>query len=154
MDISNLLNDIEVMAKQYPSAQSALLPALMRAQEEYGYLSDEALVTVANALDIPRATVRGVATFHCMYMDKPAGRHLIQICTNVTCMLFGAETLLMILKSRFGLEPGGTTEDRRFTLMVLECIGACDAAPAMIIDKDTHTFLKAQDFVRILENYK
>jgi NADH:ubiquinone oxidoreductase subunit E len=84
-----------------------LLPAIYIAQREFGFLSSEAYEAVSAALGVPRATVRGVATFYAMYKHKPMGRHIVQLCTNVSCMILGAERLVDFLKSTYSLEPGG-----------------------------------------------
>jgi NADH-quinone oxidoreductase E subunit len=142
------------LKNRYRDRRAAILPVLYEAQAEFGWLSDEALEAVSRELNVPRALVRGVATFYCMFRHAPRGRHLIQLCTNVSCMLFGAESLLDLMKSKYGLQPGGTTEDGRFSLVVMECIGACDGAPAMLVNEDLHEKLHVQNMLKILEGYK
>ncbi len=148
------MEEIKEILKRYPDRRGALLPTLYIMQREYGWLSQEALQAAADALNLPPATVKGVATFYAMYRHKPMGRHLIQLCTNVACMIMGAERLVDLLKERYGLEPGGTTEDGRFSLVIMECIGACDRAPAMLVDTDFHADLNEQNLFEILEQYK
>jgi len=82
------------------------------------------------------------------------GRHVIQLCTNIACMLMGAETLVEFLKNKYGLAPGKTTGDGRFTLIIMECIGACATAPAMLVNEDFHENLTKENIVEILERYK
>lgn len=142
------------IADRYPQREAAVLPALYVAQEEYGWLSQEALKMVSDSLNLPDAFVRGVATFYYMYRNKPMGRHLIQVCTNVSCMLFGGERIVEILKGRYNLEPGGTSPDGRFSLIIMECIGACDMAPAMLVGKDLYGGLDENNIFEILESYK
>jgi len=146
--------EIQEILKRYPDRRGALLPTLYLMQREYGWLNQEALQAAAEALNLPPATVKGVATFYAMYKHRPMGRHLIQLCTNVACMIMGAERLVDLLKERYGLEPGGTTEDGRFSLVIMECIGACDRAPAMLVDTDFHADLNEQNLFEILEQYK
>jgi NADH-quinone oxidoreductase E subunit len=146
--------ELEALKKRYRDRRAAILPVLYKAQEEFGWLSDEALEAVSRELNVPRALVRGVATFYSMYRHAPKGRHLIQLCTNVSCMVFGAESLLDLFRSKYGLEPGGTTKDGRLSLVVMECIGACDSAPAMLVNNDLHDGLHVQNIMRILEGYK
>lgn len=148
------MDEIKEILKKYPDRRGALLPTLYVAQKEYGWLSQEALEEAAKALNLPPATVKGVATFYAMYKHKPMGRHLIQLCTNVACMIMGAERLVDLLKERYGLEPGGTTEDGRFSLVIMECIGACDRAPAMLVDTDFHADLNENNIFEILEKYQ
>ena len=112
------------------------------------------MADVAELLGLPKAHVRGVATFHVMFRLKHTGRHLIQMCTNVSCMLDGSDLLLKVLKDRFGLAPGGTSPDKRFTFIEAECIGECEKAPAMIVDSDVHTHLNEEKLVQILEKYE
>jgi len=139
---------------KYPDPCSALLPALHRAQEEFGWLSPEALESVADVLSMSKAFVRGVATFHSMYRVNPQGRHLIALCTNVSCAVCGSEDLLRVLRERYSLEPGFTSPDGRFSLIEMECIGACDGSPAMLVNEDEHVNLTPDSIIEILEQYK
>jgi NADH-quinone oxidoreductase E subunit len=152
--ISGTLKDLEEIKATYPDGRAAVLPALYSAQREFGWLSQEALEAVAQGLNIPKALVKGVATFYSMYRHEPKGRHLVQLCTNVSCMILGAESLLDLLKNKYGLEPGGTSADGRFSLVIMECIGACDEAPAMLVDEDFHSGLTGENIGGILEGYK
>ncbi|MCL4537877.1 MAG: NADH-quinone oxidoreductase subunit NuoE [Nitrospirae bacterium] len=146
--------EINRIKSKYHDAQSSLLPALYVVQREYGWLSPDAVAAVGDVLNVPRTTVKGVATFYSMFRHKPMGRHLIQLCTNVACMIMGAERLVDILKTRYGLEPNSTTDDGRFSLVVMECIGACATAPAMLVDTDFYDNLTEERIADILENYK
>lgn len=149
-----VINEINEIRVRYPDRKSALLPALYVAQREFGWLSNEAMLAVAHALNLPEAFVRGTATFYSMYRHKPAGRHVIQICTNVSCMILGAEKLVDIIRTKYGVEPGGTSEDGRFSLVIMECIGACGTAPAMLVNTDFHENLTENNIEGILANYK
>lgn len=146
--------EINRIKSKYHDAQSSLLPALYVVQREYGWLSPDAVAAVGDVLNVPRTTVKGVATFYSMFRHKPMGRHLIQLCTNVACMIMGAERLVDILKTRYGLEPNSTMDDGRFSLVVMECIGACATAPAMLVDTDFYDNLTEERIADILENYK
>jgi len=150
----NSIRDILEIKKKYPTSRAALMPALYIAQKEFGWLSSEAIEAVSETLEVPRAIVKGVATFYAMYKNRPMGRHLIQICTNVSCMIFGAEQLVTFLEKRYGLIAGGTSPDGRFSLVIMECIGACDRAPAMFVNEDFFSGLNEQNIVEILEEYK
>lgn len=151
---AELKNNILSLKDKYPSTGAILLPALYLAQKEFGWLSPEAMGFVAETLNISGATVKGVATFYAMYKNKPMGRHLIQLCTNVSCMIFGAERLVDLLSEKYGLAPGGTSEDGRFSLVIMECIGSCDRAPAMLVNTDFHYDLTETNILDILERYK
>ena len=142
------------LRKRYPTAQSTLLPALYAAQKRFGWLSLEALEAVSKELNVPKATVRGVATFYSMYKNRPMGRHVIQLCTNVSCMIFGAERLVDLIKKRYGVEAGATSADDRFSLVIMECIGACGTAPAMLVNTDFHESLTEDNIIKILDGYE
>jgi len=147
------IKELEEIRAKYPSARGALLPAIYVAQREFGHLSSEAYEAVSAALGVPKATVRGVATFYAMYKHKPMGRHVVQLCTNVSCMILGAEKLVDFLKNKYGLEPGGMTQDGRFSLVIMECIGACGTAPAMLVNDDFYENLTEKYVEDILEKY-
>jgi len=146
--------EIEEIRQRYPTARAALLPALYVAQREYGWLSPEAYRAVSAELRVPVATVRGVASFYSMYRHRPVGRHVIQICTNVSCMILGAERLVDRIRERYGVEPGGTSGDGRFSLVIMECIGACGTAPAMLVNTDFHENLNEANLFEILDRYE
>jgi len=148
------IQEIEEIRTKYPNSRAALLPAISVAQREFGWLSPEAYEAVADLLGVPKATVRGVATFYAMYKQKPMGKHLIQFCTNVSCMILGAEKLVDFLKNKYGVEPGGVSPDGRFSLVIMECIGACGTAPAMLVNDDFHENLTEENLEEILENYQ
>jgi NADH-quinone oxidoreductase E subunit len=146
--------ELKEIRQKYPNARAALLPALYVAQREFGWLSPEAYETVSDLLGVPKAIARGVGTFYAMYKHKPAGRNIVQLCTNVSCMILGAEKLVDFLKNRYGLEPGGTTQDGRFSLVIMECIGACGTAPAMLVNDDFYENLNEKYIEEILGKYK
>jgi NADH-quinone oxidoreductase E subunit len=149
-----VLKEIEEIKTRYPDRKSALLPSLYIAQREFGWLSHEAMECVSKALNVPEAMVRGTASFYSMYKHRPVGRHVIQLCTNVSCMILGAEKLVDFLETRYGVQPGGTSQDSRFSLVIMECIGACGTAPAMLVNTDFHDNLSEKRIEEILEKYK
>jgi NADH-quinone oxidoreductase subunit E len=127
--------EIRRIRKEYPDAQSALLPALYRAQEDYGgWLPEGAFEEVAAEMDLSPALVASVASFYTMLSRKPVGRHLIQICTNISCSLLGSERLVEHVSRKLNVKPGETTADGKFTLLEVECLGACGGAPMMQLD--------------------
>lgn len=148
------IREIEEIRAKYPTARAALLPAVYVAQKEFGWLSSDAYESVSNLLGVPKAIVRGVGTFYAMYKQVPMGANIIQLCTNVSCMILGAERLVDFLKNRYGLEPGGTTPDGRFSLVIMECIGACGTAPAMLVNDDFYENLTEKYLEEILGKYK
>src|SRR5512135_1283351 len=148
------LQEIEEIRQKYPTARAALLPALYVAQREFGWLSPEAYTAVSDLLGVPPTIARGVGTFYAMYKNRPMGKHVVQLCTNVSCMILGAERLVDFLKNKYGLEPGGTTADGRFSLVIMECIGACGTAPAMLVNDDFYENLTEKNLIEILEKYR
>ena len=123
---------IKKIRDEYPDPQSALLPALFLAQRDYdGWLPEEAIDEVAEAMELPPTLVSSVASFYTMYNQDRVGRYLIQVCTNITCSLLGAEYLVAYMGRKLGIKPGETTSDGRFTLMEVECLGSCGTAPMM-----------------------
>ena len=144
---------IQHIRSKYEDARSCLLPSLHVVQEENGWISPAAMEAVGELLNVPKATVKGVSTFYSMFRHRPMGRHVIQLCTNVACMVMGAESLVDTLRKKYGLEPNGTTADGRFSLVILECIGACGTAPAMLVDTDFHDNIKEETILTTLEKY-
>jgi NADH-quinone oxidoreductase subunit E len=149
----DIASEIERIRSEHGPGAS-LMPALHLMQEKFGWLDGPAISLVARTLGVPEATARGVATFYSMFHFAPVGRHVIQLCSNVTCMVTGAESLLDLLNKKYSLEPGGTTRDGRFSLVIMECIGACGSSPAALIDNDLHENLSAERLAEILERYR
>jgi NADH-quinone oxidoreductase E subunit len=132
---------------------AALLPALELAQRDYGgWLPEEALAEVGALMELPPAQVAAVASFYTMLNLKPVGRHLVQVCTNVSCSLLGAEHLVVYIARRLGIEPGETTPDGKFTLLEVECLGSCGTAPMMQLDDTYYEGLTEQKIEEILES--
>jgi len=122
---------------RYPTKRAALLPALWLVQEARGWISNEAMIEVAQALDLTPAFVKGVVTFYTMYHQHPVGRHFIQICTTTPCNLCGAEGVVEAFLKHTGCgELGATSADGRFTVVEVECLGACGFATPVLIDDD------------------
>jgi len=152
--MTGTMSDTREKRGGYPQQRAELMAALHEIQDREGWLSQESLQEVSERLNIPPAVVKGVATFYHMYRHAPLGRNVIQLCTNVACMIMGSERLVDLLKERYGLEPGGTTEDGRFSLVIMECIGACGTAPAMLVNEDFHDNLDEKRIVEILDGYR
>lgn len=127
---------------RYPTKQAALLPALWLAQEEWGWISREAVDHVASVLELTPAFVWGVVTFYTMFNRAPVGRNLIQVCTSISCHLAGAEEVFHECRRRLGgLAPGETSADGRFTVVEVECLAQCDKAPAVMVNGDDHALV-------------
>ncbi len=128
---------IQKIQDEYPDAKSAVLPALYLAQRDYGgWLPSEAFEAVAEVMGLPPAYVASAASFYTMLNRKPVGRHLIQVCTNISCSLLGAEHLVGYISRKLGIAPGETTKDGEFTLLEVECLGSCGTAPMMQVDDE------------------
>lgn len=136
---------------EYPDPQSALMPALHLAQQDYGgWLPEGAFDEVAAVMDLPATLVSSVATFYTMFNNEPVGQHLIQVCTNISCSLLGAEHLIGYIGRKLGIQPGETTEDNKFTLLEVECLGSCGTAPMMQVDDAYYENLTEERIDRIL----
>jgi len=140
--------------KLYPDKRAALLPALYLAQKEFGYLSQEAMQYVAGLLELTPAYVYGVSTFYTMYNKEPVGKYLVQVCTNLPCALMGAEHVVDYLSQKLGVKAGETTPDKKFTLLRVECLGACGAAPMMQINDAYYENLTREKIDQILRELK
>ncbi len=129
------VNQIRDAASRYPSAQSAILPALWAAQHELGYLTPDGLREVAEHLALPPSLVEATASFYSMIRMRPAGRHDVVICVNAPCSLRGADEVVAYAEQRLGVKDGQTTSDGAITLhATIECLGACGGAPMMQVD--------------------
>lgn len=143
---------LEEVIARYPQKRAALLPILHLVQEDIGYISAAEEKQVADLLEIKPIQVREVVTFYTMYSRKSVGKYHIQICSNLTCSLLGAQTLIDYLKEKLGIELGETTEDKKFTLTTVECLGACEHAPCMMINYDYYGNLDKKTIDEILDN--
>lgn len=140
--------------KLYPEKRSALIPALHMAQSEVGYLPREVQEEVASLFEIDPNEVHSVVTFYDMFFEKPVGKHLIHVCKNVSCMLRGCDRLLEKVCEKLQVSPGGTTADGEFTVIASECLGACDRAPMMLIDKEVAGPVAVDDLDALFEKAK
>jgi NADH-quinone oxidoreductase E subunit len=129
-----LYDEIQKAAAKYPQRRSAVMPALRLAQERYGWLSPEALREVADALDLTPAYCKAVASFYDMYHLEPVGRHLVEVCTNVSCALVGAQQVLEAFEEELAVHAGETTEDGEVTLRTIECAGGCGWGTVVAVD--------------------
>lgn len=130
--------DFDRLLGRYPTKQAALLPTLWLAQREWGWISREAVDYVATLLELAPAFVWGVVTFYTMYNRAPVGKHLIQVCTSISCHLNGAEEVFHECKKRLGLETGAVSPDGKFTVVQVECLAQCDKAPAVMVNDDDY----------------
>lgn len=144
------IENIKQAIAKYPKKKSASMDALMIAQKECGHLTEEILKEVAGLLNIPPVQLNEAAAFYTMYNKKPVGRHHIQVCTNVSCSLLGAEHLVEFISRKLGIKKGETTTDKKFTLSEVECLGSCGTAPMMQINDDYYENLTEAKIEEIL----
>ncbi len=149
-----LAEQIQEIVAGYPQSRSAVLPALRLAQEQYGWLSPEALREVADALDLTPAYCQAVASFYDMFHMKPVGRHLVEVCTNISCALVGAQQVLEAFESELGLKAGETTEDGEVTLRALECAGGCGWGTVVAIDHRYREPVRPEDVPTIVSELR
>ncbi len=137
----------------YPVRRSALVPMLLYAQDDLGYVTDAAVAEIAKRLDLLELDVRNVLSYYSMLRTKPAGRFNVQVCTNISCMIVGGYDVLDHCKKRLGIGHKEVTADGEFSLEEVECIGACCWAPAMQVNYDFHENLTAAKVDQILDDY-
>jgi NADH-quinone oxidoreductase subunit E len=138
----------------YRGYEGGLIPVLQGAQDIYGYLPAEVLEKISQELKIPFSEVFGVVTFYAQFHLKPRGRNIIRVCLGTACHVLGGSKIFNRLKEILGVENGGTTDDLRFTLESVACIGACGLAPCIMINDDTHGRLVPDALKNIIEQYK
>jgi len=134
--------------------QEDLLVLLKEAQNAFGYVPEETIAELAESLEIPINDVYGVASFYSFLSTKPLGRNVIRICKSLPCYLKHCQTIIESVAKEIGIKPGETTPDGRFSFQPTNCIGACDKAPAMMINNDVHTDLTPEKISQILKTYK
>lgn len=137
----------------YPVKRSALVPMLLYAQDELGYVSEAVIAELAARLDLEELDVRSVMSYYSMLRTKPAGKFNVQVCTNISCMLVGGYDILNHCKSRLGIGHKETTKDGLFSLEEVECIGACCWAPAIQVNYDFHESVTSAKMDAILDEY-
>jgi NADH-quinone oxidoreductase E subunit len=145
---------IEELKKHYPTPRAVVLEALWMWQDEHGWVSQEGMKYVGNLLGIPVHEVYGIVTFYTMYNRKPVGRHKLEVCTNVSCMLRNSEKIVKHLQDRLNIKVGETTPDNKFTLVEAECLGSCGTAPTMQVGDEYYENLDVATVDKILNELK
>jgi NADH-quinone oxidoreductase E subunit len=148
------LGKIEELKKRYQRPQSVVLAALWMWQEEHGWISEEGMKEVARILGIPAHHVYGVVSFYTMFNRAPVGKHKIEVCTNVSCMLRNSDRILRHIEERLQIKVGETTPDGTFTLVEAECLGSCGTAPMMQVGDDYYENLDEAKLDKILSDLK
>jgi NADH-quinone oxidoreductase subunit E len=150
----DLATKVEAIAHRYPDRRSLTLPALRFAQEEHGWLPPEALREVAEVLDLTPAYCQAVASFYDMFHLEPVGRHMVEICTNLSCALVGAQGVVEAFESTLGVKAGETTEDGQITFRAAECLGGCGYAPVVAVDNRYRHNVMPEDAAAIVEELR
>lgn len=145
--------EIEAKLADYPTTQAVAIEAILIVQRHQGWVSDEKLRDLSDFLRLSVANLDGVATFYNLIRRRPVGQHVALICDSVSCWIMGSERMRDHLCSRLGTPLGGTTSDGQFTLLPIVCLGACDHAPAMMIDGTLHEDLDEPKIDEILAQY-
>jgi NADH-quinone oxidoreductase subunit E len=151
VDIAERARDLVSL---YPEPRSALIPLCHLAQEQDGWLREEAMVEIAGLVGVTPAEVRGTATFYDMLHTEPVGTYLVSICTNIACLLAGAGELLTHAEERLGVRPGGTTADGLVTLEEAECLADCDRTPCVTVNHRYVGGLDAEQFDRLVDDLR
>ena len=140
--------------KEYPTQRSFLVPMLLYTQDELGYLSDEAIAYIARKVDLSELEIRNVISYYSMLHTRPIGKYNVQVCTNICCMLRGANEIFAHCRKTLGIGHKQTTPDGLFSLEEVECIGACSWGPAMQVNYDFHENLTNDKVDQVIETYR
>ena len=153
-DPADFRGRVQEIAGQYPDPRSAVLPALRLAQERDGYLTEEGFRDVADALDLTPAYCESVASFYDMFHLEPVGRQLVEVCTNVSCALVGAQQVLEAFEAELGVRAGGTTDDGSVTLRTIECAGGCGWGTVVAINHRYREPVRPEDVPAIAQEVR
>ncbi|ADL12510.1 NADH-quinone oxidoreductase subunit NuoE [Acetohalobium arabaticum] len=148
------LQPLKGILKAYAGKKEDLIPVLQAAQQEYGYLPQPVLREISKELDIFFSEVYGVATFYSQFHLEPRGENIIRVCMGTACHVRGGDEILDKVKAELGIDAGETTDDQKFTLESVACIGACGLAPVMTVNDDTHGLLVPDKIPDILDQYR
>jgi NADH-quinone oxidoreductase E subunit len=152
--LSELHTEVQKLKERYPDWRSATLPALQLVQEKHGYLSPDALRECADALGTTPAVCEAVASFYDMLHLAPVGRHMVEVCTNVSCALVGAQQVLEAFEHELDVRAGETTADGEVTLRPIECLGGCGWATIVSVDHRYRTHVKPEDVPQIVQELR
>jgi len=146
--------EIEAELAHYPTKQAVCIDAMKIVQRHRGWVSDESILAIAELLEMSPSDLDGVATFYNLIFRRPVGRHVIMLCDSVSCWIMGYERIRAHLTEQLGIEFGETTPDNRFTLLPIVCLGACQHAPALLVDNELHGDVDAAKIDILLEGCK
>ncbi len=145
---------IQALIDKYPQKRSALIPSLHLAQKEAGHISQDAICEIARIFDLSPNEVSEVVSFYTMFHRKPVGKYVIQVCTNISCLLCDAEEIVNHLTRKLGIQVGETTADNKYTLIEVECLGSCGTSPVIQINDEYYEELTPQKVDQILDSLK
>ncbi len=148
------LSDIEKIKSKYPQVKSAIMDVLWLAQKKFGWISDEVKQYIADLLNLPYSHVHGVASFYTMYFKKPMGKYHLQVCTNVSCMLSGGEDIYAHVSKKLNIGHNEKTEDGKFSLEEVECMGACGGSPMIAINEDYYENVNISKVDELIDSLK
>jgi NADH-quinone oxidoreductase E subunit len=148
----NTEKDIKKILAQYENSRSAILPILKVIQEDYGYISDEAIEELSEILELKKGEIKEVISFYTMLKTSPEGKYHIQICKNVVCYLNGGKQLIEFLEKEYSVKVGGFSKDKKFSLSLVECIGQCEIAPAIQINNDFYGNMNPEKLKKLLSS--
>ena len=150
-DMWTQIDEIIAVNRNIPGS---VIGVLRECQDVVGYLPVELIDYISNGLNLSRSEVYGVASFYALFSFEPKGRHLIKVCMGTACYVKGIKEAVNRIENKYGLTEGGTSEDRRFSLEAVRCLGACGLAPVMVVDQDTYGAVKADKVIDTLEKYE
>ena len=151
---SEVISRVDEVIDINKNTEGSLIPVLAQCQAIVGYLPVELQEYISKGLNIPGSNIYGVVTFYSFFTMEPRGRHMIKVCMGTACYVRGISEILDRIKSKFNLEVGSTTENRRFTLEAVRCLGACGLAPVVVVDSDTHGGVTPDRILDILKRYE
>lgn len=154
-DISDeMWEKIDAVIQTHKQTPGAVITVLRECQDIVNYLPTQLIDAIADGMNLPASEVFGVASFYSLFSLKPKGRHTVKICTGTACYVKGIREVLSRIEGEFEVCEGETSEDRRFSLQGVRCLGACGLAPVMVVGEDTHGDVKPEKVVQILDKYK
>jgi len=151
---SDMIPRIDEVINTHKDTAGAVIPVLRECQDIVGYLPVELIDYISIGLNLPKSDVLGVATFYSLFSLTPKGRHIVRVCLGTACYVKGGKEIMNRIKKTYGLDEGETSEDRRFTLEAVRCLGACGLAPVMVVGQDTHGGVTPDRVINILEQYE
>ena len=146
------INKLEELRKRYPTAQSLVLPVLWMIQEQEGYISEESMKYTGTLLNVSFSHILGVVTFYTMLQKKAVGKHHVEVCTNVSCLLRGSGKILEHIEKRLGIKSGEMSQDKKWSLSEAECLGSCGTAPMLAIGNEYYEILTLEKIDKLIDS--